>query len=61
MAAVSTRRLATIMRECILHIGLHKTGTSSIQQSLYRNPTVRGVDYPDLGRPNGSGPMLAAR
>lgn len=41
-------------RRCIAHIGIHKTGSTSIQQSLHRNPTLQGGHYIDLGTPNGS-------
>ncbi|NDY93098.1 hypothetical protein [Ideonella livida] len=42
-------------RRCILHVGLHKTGSSSIQETLYRNASLRGAHYLDLGEANASG------
>lgn len=38
-----------------IHFGTHKTGSSSIQDTLYRNDGRSfGYDYPDLGSANGS-------
>ena len=38
-----------------VHFGTHKTGSSSIQQTLYDNSgSALGYDYPDLGAANGS-------
>jgi hypothetical protein len=44
-----------MMRSCVLHVGMHKTGSTSIQYSLYQNPTLQGATYLDLGLPNPSG------
>ena len=43
-------------RSCIIHIGMHKTGTSSIQVSLY-NFSDDKYFYADLGMPNHSIPI----
>ena len=43
-----------MIRKCILHIGLHKTGSSSIQQSLYSNLKEENFSYLDLKEPNHS-------
>lgn len=47
------------MKECILHIGMHKTGSSSIQDYLYNNRTElrKGLLYADLETANHSGPF----
>jgi len=47
------------MKECILHIGMHKTGSSSIQDYLYKNKTElrKGLLYADLETANHSGPF----
>lgn len=47
-------------RQCILHVGMHKTGSTSIQYTLHRNPSLRGATYLDLGVPNASGPVARA-
>lgn len=47
-------------RRCILHAGMHKTGSTSIQNSLYRNPTLAGATYVDVGVPNASGALMQA-
>lgn len=47
------------MRTVILHVGMHKTGTTSIQHSLQGFSGGR-VRYADLGNPNHSGPISAA-
>ncbi|WP_157725589.1 hypothetical protein [Vitreoscilla filiformis] len=47
-------------RRCILHAGMHKTGSTSIQNSLYRNPTLEGATYVDVGVPNASGALMQA-
>lgn len=39
---------------CILHVGMHKTGSSSIQESL-GSLDMKGVEYLSLGNPNHSG------
>ncbi|MBN0987275.1 hypothetical protein [Amphritea pacifica] len=45
------------MRKCILHIGMHKTGSSTIQDYLqtHRTQLGEGVVYADLGPANHSG------
>jgi hypothetical protein len=47
------------VRELILHVGMHKTGTTSIQRSLHGLP-VKGVRYVDLGHANHSNLITAA-
>jgi len=37
---------------CILHFGMPKTGSTSIQESLYSGLTDPDFYYPDLGHPN---------
>jgi hypothetical protein len=50
-----------IMKKCIMHIGMHKTGSSAIQEYLYKNSDLgRGVVYADLGESNHSGPVSFA-
>jgi hypothetical protein len=44
------------MARCIVHIGMHKTGTKSIQKSLQRFADERFV-YADFGNPNHTLPM----
>lgn len=51
---------ARMTRRCILHVGMHKTGSTSIQNSLYRNPTLEGATYVDVGVPNASGALMQA-
>jgi hypothetical protein len=44
------------LRRCILHIGVHKTGTTAIQHALADRSAEleqRGICYPVSGRPNG--------
>jgi len=41
-------------KKCILHIGMHKTGSSSIQQSLHHNLRDGNFKYIDLNEPNHS-------
>lgn len=44
------------MRRCFIHIGTHKTGTTSIQHLLDRTSSSllqRGYFYPQVGRPEG--------
>ncbi len=39
------------MRTCIIHIGLHKTGTTAIQRTLFehrRQLLAAGIDYPGI-------------
>ena len=43
-----------MMKRLIVHIGIHKTGTSSIQDSLALNLDDPGFEYISLGAPNGS-------
>ena len=43
-------------KTCILHIGMHKTGTTSVQQAL-NGYDARGTIYADIGPPNHSVPM----
>lgn len=47
------------MRQLILHVGMHKTGTTSIQLSL-NGLSESGVKYVGLGSPNHTGPVSAA-
>lgn len=49
------------MKTCHLHIGMHKTGSSSIQNYLSENRDKlekHGYYYADMGSPNHSGPFL---
>ena len=46
-------------RRLILHVGMHKTGTTSIQMSL-NGLSEGGVRYMDLGSSNHTGPISAA-
>ena len=48
------------MQEVILHIGVHKTGTSSIQNALHRFDDG-GTFYAQLGNNNHSAVMHAIR
>ena len=41
-------------KECIVHIGMHKTGSSSIQASLYQQLKSEFFSYFDLNEPNHS-------
>lgn len=45
---------AIAMPTCILHVGMPKTGTSSIQESLYFGLDDPRFRYVNLGDPNGS-------
>ena len=47
------------MRQLILHVGMHKTGTTSIQKSL-DGLADGGVRYVNLANPNHTGPIGAA-
>lgn len=45
----------TLMRKCFLHIGTHKTATTSIQRVLFshaRDLEIDGFLYPAVGRPD---------
>ncbi len=42
-------------KKCIVHIGMHKTGSSSIQTMLYSHLTDNNFHYTDLETPNQSG------
>lgn len=42
-------------KKCIVHIGMHKTGSSSIQESLSQIRTTEMFHYVKLGSPNHSG------
>lgn len=45
--------------ECVLHFGMHKTGSTSIQQSLAKKADLPEFDYLRLGgRVNGSGSLM---
>ena len=48
------------MKKCILHIGMHKTGSSSIQAYLakHRKNLGKGMKYANLGSPNHSGAFI---
>ncbi|MEO2267256.1 hypothetical protein V1358_08085 [Pseudoalteromonas sp. YIC-656] len=50
------------MKECILHIGMHKTGSSAIQEYCTDNSGSLGdgIVYADLGTANHSGPICYA-
>lgn len=51
------------MAGCILHFGMHKTGSSSIQESLARgldDPRFHYCSLDDTGSGNSSGPLLLA-
>jgi len=41
-------------KNCILHVGLHKTGSSSIQLSLFHHLNDENFSFLDLGAPNHS-------
>ena len=48
------------MRRCIVHFGMNKTGSSSIQATLYNTLHGSDVHYVDLGVFNPTGPLLDA-
>ena len=48
------------MRRCIVHIGMHKTGSKSIQRALSSAPAGPDLRYVDLGSPNHSMPLSSA-
>ncbi|BBM87492.1 hypothetical protein [Candidatus Uabimicrobium amorphum] len=43
------------MKQLVLHFGMHKTGSTAIQQSLYKSDLGPNWEYLDLGIPNHSG------
>jgi len=46
------------MKKCILHIGMPKTGSSSIQKYLYSKvKSLDGIEYAEIGPINHSGPI----
>jgi len=45
---------------CILHFGMHKTGSSSIQQSFFAGLAADACTYLHFGHPNPSRPLAAA-
>ncbi len=47
------------MRRCILHVGSHKTGSTSIQKSLLAGVASPKFDYVDFGQSNGSVPLMS--
>jgi hypothetical protein len=47
------------VKSCLLHFGLHKTGSSSIQ-SFLSSHILPGIFYPDLGAANQSRPLATA-
>lgn len=49
-----------MVKRCILHIGMHKTGSSSIQDSLHGNLKNEQFHYAELDRPNHSGAVMYA-
>ncbi|BBM87493.1 hypothetical protein [Candidatus Uabimicrobium amorphum] len=42
------------MKRMVLHFGMNKTGSTSIQQTLYKSDLGSNWEYADLGRPNHS-------
>lgn len=44
---------------CILHIGMPKTGSSTIQENLFQGINDPRVSYADLGVSNHSGPVVS--
>ncbi len=48
------------MRRCIVHFGMNKTGSSSIQSTLYSTSLGSDFHYVDLGVENPTGPILNA-
>ena len=45
-------------KRCIVHVGMHKTGSSSIQENLYNKKNNINFSYFDLGVANHSVPMF---
>lgn len=43
------------MKQCIVHIGMHKTGTTSIQSFFHENPIGENYTYLNLGQGNHGG------
>ena len=54
--------MTNVNKKCILHIGMHKTGSSSLQTYLYNNvqKLPNDIIYADFKTPNHSGPLLYA-
>ncbi|SDY70884.1 hypothetical protein SAMN05421755_104116 [Nitrosomonas sp. Nm33] len=48
------------MQCCIVHVGMHKTGGSSIQRTLFRELRDSRFRYLDLGHENHNGPLATA-
>ena len=48
------------MSKCILHFGMHKTGSTSIQESLWRNLDDPAFHYITFGEPNSNGKIATA-
>ncbi|MBK6286163.1 MAG: hypothetical protein IPJ33_12285 [Gammaproteobacteria bacterium] len=48
------------MSGCVFHFGMHKTGSSSIQNSLYHGLGDPAFHYADLGQPNASARIVTA-
>lgn len=48
------------MRRCIVHFGMNKTGSSSIQSTLYNCSLSPEFHYIDIGVDNPTGPLLDA-
>ncbi len=48
------------MGELILHVGMHKTGSSSIQNTLHATRRRHNWRYVDLGAPNASAAIITA-
>lgn len=50
-------KTSSVKKRVILHIGMHKTGTTAIQKSL-EGQTVGGIGYAKLGYANHSVPLM---
>lgn len=48
-----------MVKNCILHIGMNKTGSSAIQNYLYKNDISPSFYYIDFGTPNHSSAFLS--
>ena len=46
------------MPRCVLHVGMPKTGSTSIQESLYHGLRARGFWYVSFGEVNGERVLL---